>query len=83
MMLALLGPLGIIALALKRRRNAVERLVLIALFTLAGTVALTGCGSGVSGNGGASNIPSGSQPVTFTATVNGVTQLVVVIANIQ
>lgn len=82
-MLALLGMLG---LALTRRRKMLHKvsLAVLAVFGLAAAVALSGCGgSSSSSSGGTSNVPSGSQLVTFTGTAAGVSQSVVVTVNIQ
>jgi hypothetical protein len=85
-MAALLGPLGVLALALTRRRKTMRRvsLTVLAVFGLAAALALNGCaGAAANSSGGTGNIPSGAQLVTFTGTAAGVTQSVVVTVNIQ
>jgi hypothetical protein len=58
-------------------------LAVLAVFGLAAAMALNGCSSGVSSSGGVSNVPSGSQIVTFTATAAGVSQSAIVTVMIQ
>jgi MYXO-CTERM domain-containing protein len=84
-MLALLGPLGVLALAFTRRRKKMRKvsLAVLAMFGLAAAMALNGCSGGVPSNSATANTPSGSQLVTFTATAAGVTQSTVVTVVIQ
>jgi hypothetical protein len=84
-MLALLGPMGVMVLAFMRRRKMMRKvsLAVLAMFGLAAAMALNGCSSGIPKSGTASNVPSGSQIVTFTATAAGVSQSAVVTVVIQ
>jgi len=81
-LIALMWPAGLMALAFTRRKQM--RVMWLAMLVLATATMLNGCGgASSSGGSGGGTAPSGTQVVTFTSTVAGVAQSVVVTVNIQ
>ena len=76
--LAVLAPFGLLALAVRKR----WRSVVLALMLLAAGLAVSGCGGTPAASSTASNVPVGTQLVSFSATAAGVTQTVQVVVTI-
>ena len=84
---ATLLPLGALLLlpVLRRRRALLQlksvRLLTLALFALAGTAFMSGCGSANTFNTN-HNVPTGPNNVIITVTANGVTTTTTLVVNI-
>jgi hypothetical protein len=76
--LAMLAPFGLLLLGSRKRLRG----VVLAVMLLAAGMVVSGCGGTPAASGAASNVPVGTQLVSFTATAAGVTQTVQVVVTI-